>query len=316
MPPLDKAAKKAAYFSKLIELIETHPNVLIVHADFVGSKQLQGIRIELRGRAVVLMGKNTMIRTCLRQNKDKYPDLGLDKLVNVVKGNIGFIFCIAPVDEVREVISKAVVPAAAKAGVISPIDVHIPAGACGLDPSNTNFFQALNIATKIVKGQIELLTEVKLLKVGVKVTLSEQVLLQKLNYKPFFYGLELLQVYQNGSVFDASVLDITDEILMAKWASGVANMAGLSRQIGVPTAASLPHAIAAGFKNIAALVSDLDYNFKEIETIKEYLADPSKFAFAAAAAAPAAGGAGAAVAAAPVVEEEEEEEDMEFDLFG
>merc|ERR1719361_1184247 len=171
------------------------------------------------------MGKNTMIRTALRQAKDKYPDLGLEKLVATARGNIGFIFCIGSMDEVREVIANHKVPAMAKAGVVSSCDVVLPSGPCGLDPSNTNFFQALNIATKIVKGAIELLNEVTLLKEGQKVQLSEQVLLQKLNIKPFFYGLQLMHVYQNGSVFDASVLDITDAILMTKWASAVSNLA-------------------------------------------------------------------------------------------
>lgn len=314
MVSAEKAEKKRQYFAKLIDLIQRYPNILIVGADHVGSKQLQNIRIALRGSAVVLMGKNTMIRTALRQAKDKYPDLGLEKLIGTAKGNVGFIFCINGMDEVREVIANNKVPAMAKAGVISTCDVVLPSGPCGLDPSNTNFFQALNIATKIVKGAIELLSEVKLLTTGQKVQLSEQVLLQKLGIKPFFYGLSLQSVYQNGSVFSASVLDITDDILMAKWSAAVSNLAAVSREVGVPTTASLPHAITCGFKNIAALVSELDYTFKEVETVKEFIADPSKFA--------SVGGGGGAAAAAPqaaavaAVVEEEEEEDMEFDLFG
>lgn len=314
MPNAEKLAKKNLYFDKLMGLIQDYPNIMIVHADYVGSKQLQEIRIDLRGRAVVLMGKNTMIRTCLRMNKDKYPELGLDKLVNSIRGNIGFIFCIAPMDEVRAVMEAKKVPAAAKAGVISTAAVALPAGNTGLDPSNTNFFQALNIATKIVKGQIELINEVKILNVGDKVSLSQQVLLSKLNIRPFEYGLVLLQVYQNGSVFDAAVLDITDAVLMTKWAAGVANVAAFSREIGVPTAASLPHMISGGFKNIAALVSDIDFTFKEVEVVKQFLADPSAFASAAPAA--QSGGDAPKAAAAAAVVEEEEEEDMEFDLFG
>merc|ERR1719453_1181044 len=105
MPKLDKKQKKQVYFTKLIDLITNCSDVLIVHADYVGSKQLQQIRIQLRGKAEVLMGKNTMIRTFLRQNQDEYPELGLDKLRQAMRGNVGFIFCNnAPISEVREVI--------------------------------------------------------------------------------------------------------------------------------------------------------------------------------------------------------------------
>ena len=67
------------------------------------------------------------------------------------------------------------VPAGAKAGVIAPIDVKLPAGATGLDPSQTNFFQTLNIPTKIVKGSIELTTEQTVCQQGKKITASQAV---------------------------------------------------------------------------------------------------------------------------------------------
>ena len=66
-------------------------------------------------------------------------------------------------------------PAGAKAGVIAPIDVKLPAGPTGLDPSQTNFFQTLNIPTKIVKGTIELTTEQTVCQAGKKITASQAV---------------------------------------------------------------------------------------------------------------------------------------------
>merc|ERR1712187_89029 len=97
--------------------------------------------------------------------------------------------------------------------------------------------------------------------------------------------------------------------------------AAFSREIGIPTEAGLPHALGNAFKNVAALVGDIDFEFKEVEEVKKFLADPEAYAAAnPAAAAPAAGGGGGGGAAKKeekkVVEEEEEEEDVDFDLFG
>ena len=86
---------------------------------------------------------------------------------------------------VRDAILACKVPAAAKAGGLAPTDVFVPAGPTGLDPSQTAFFQSLNIATKIVKGAIEIINEVHLLKPGERVGNSEVSLLSKLNIKPF-----------------------------------------------------------------------------------------------------------------------------------
>merc|ERR1719240_995102 len=210
----------------------------------------------------------------------------------MVKGNIGFIFATnCTLDSIRSVLGEHRLPAAAKAGQISNVAYSLPAGPTGMDPSQTSFFQALNIGTKIVKGQIELTSEFPILKIGVKVSVSEQVLLTKLGVKPFEYGMEVMMVFQDGTVFDAAVLDISDSVLIGKFMTGVANMAAFSREVGIPTEAGLPHAFGNAFKNVAALVGDIDFEFKEVEEVKKFLADPAAYAAAnPVAAAPAAGG--------------------------
>jgi len=286
----------------------------------VGSKQMQDIRMELRGSAVVLMGKNTMIRKALSMGQEKYPDAGMETLRSNIRGNMGFIFATnCTLDDIRNCLKKYRAKAAAKSGQISMVDLSIPAGPTGMDPSQTSFFQALNIGTKIVKGQIELATEFQLLKIGDKVSASGAILLQKLNIMPFEYGMEVKQVYQDATVFDAAVLDIKESILIQKFMAGIANMAAFSREVGIPTEAGLPHMFGNAFKNIAALVADLDFTFKEVEEVKKFLEDPDAYAAAnPVAAAPAAAAAAPAAAKKEEkkAEEEEEEEDVDFDLFG
>jgi hypothetical protein len=64
----------------------------------------------------------------------------------------------------------------------------------GQDAQKTSFFQALNIPTKIARGTIEIMTEVRLLETGDRVGPSESALLNMLGISPFAYGIELLQV--------------------------------------------------------------------------------------------------------------------------
>jgi len=323
MPNAEKLAKKQAYFDKLIDLCVNHPNALLVGVDHVASKTMQNIRMEFRGKAVVLMGKNTMIRKGLQIGHERHPEAGMDKLRAAINGNMGFIFATnTTLDGIREVLKKHVRSAAAKSGQNSNVDLNLPSGPTGMDPSQTSFFQALNIGTKIVKGQIELVSEFPILKIGDKVSPSAAVLLNKLNIKPFEYGMEVQQVFQDGSVFAAAVLDIKDEVLIQKFLAGIANMAAFSREVGIPTEAGLPHAFGNAFKNIAALIADADFTFKEVEEVKKFLEDPDAYAAAnPVAAAPAAGAAAADAGGAKkeekkAVEEEEEEEEVDFDLFG
>ena len=75
----------------------------------------------------------------------------------------------------------------------------------------------------------------------------------------------------------------------------------------------MPHSIVSGFKNVASVCLEADIDIPQIQTIKEYLADPSKFA---AAAAPAATEEEKPAEAEKKEESEEEsDEDMGFGLF-
>merc|ERR1719219_3217750 len=237
-----------------------------------------------------------------------------------MKGNVGFIFNTnSSLDEIREIVGKHKKSSGAKSGQMSNVDLALPAGPTGMDPSQTSFFQALNIGTKIVKGQIELVSEFKILHKDEKVSPSAAVLLTKLGIKPFEYQMSVKSVFADGSVFDAAVLDIKDDALIGKFLSGVANMAAFSRELGIPTAAGLPHAMGNAFRNVASLVAEADFTFKEVEKVKEFLADPEAFA----AANPTSSGPTTSApteekkeTAAAVAVVEEEEEDMDFDLFG
>jgi hypothetical protein len=52
-------------------------------------------------------------------------------------------------------------------------------------------------------------SDVHLIKAGDKVGASEAALLGKLGVKPFKYGLEVVKVYDSGSLFEPAVLEIT-----------------------------------------------------------------------------------------------------------
>merc|ERR1711915_1159041 len=246
-----------------------------------------------------------MIRKAIRGHLENIPSL--EKLLPHIVQNIGFVFTNEDLCEIREKLLENKKRAPARAGAIAPLPVVIPAQNTGLGPEKTSFFQALQIPTKISRGTIEIVNDVQLLKEGDKVGASEAALLNMLNISPFTYGLVVQQVYDQGTVFSPKVLDITDEDLLKTFQRGLANVASVSLAIGFPTIASVPHSIVNGFKNLLAIAAVTDINFKEAATLKEFLADPSKFA--AAAAAPAAAAAAAPKEEAKKEEEPEEESD-------
>ncbi|XP_054941031.1 60S acidic ribosomal protein P0-like [Physeter macrocephalus] len=263
------------------------------------------------------MGKNTMMRKAIREHLENSP--ALEKLLPHIRGNVGFVFTKEDLTEIRDMLLANKVPAAARAGAIAPCEVTVPAQNIGLGPEKTSFFQALGITTKISRGTIEILSDVQLIKTGDKVGASEATLLNMLNISPFSFGLVIQQVFDNGSIYNPEVLDITEEALHSRFLEGVRNVASICLQIGYPAVASVPHSIISGYKWVLALSVETDYTFPLAEKVKAFLADPSAFvAVAPVAAASTAAPAAAAAAPAKVEakeESEESDEDMGFGLF-
>jgi len=314
--PLSKT-KKTEYFEKMTRMLGTYDKVFVVGVDNVGSQQMNATRKSMRGKAEILMGKNTLMRKVLKDFLEANPGHFWENIEEKMSGNVGFVFTNYDLPKVRDMILANRVPAPARVGAVSPVDVVVPAGPTGCDPGQTNFFQVLQIPTKIVKGQIEITTPVNLIKTGDKVGSSEAALLQKLNIRPFSYGLSIDCVYDHGSMFSVAVLDIDEKYLAAAFHRALSQVAAVSLQIGYPTQASLPHSIANAFKSLVAVTVNLDnYTFKQAEPFKAFLKDPSAFAVAA----PAGGAAAAAPAAAaePAKPKVEEVDALDggMDMFG
>merc|ERR1712125_280380 len=289
--------RKEEYCEKLRALFTKYNKILVVGADNVGSSHMQSIRQSIRGKGVLLMGKNTMVRRVIRTEFEQFAPL-----LPSLEGNVGLLFSDSDLSELRDTVLSHKVGAPAKAGAIAPCSVTIPAGDTGLEPTQTAFLQALNIASRINKGQIMILNDVKLIEEGEKVGASQATLLQKLKINPFSYGLTVQVIFDDGSTYAPSVLDLNFDVLSKKLNFAATRIACVS--------------LARGFKNLLSIAVSTDIDFERANEIKGLLnMDPEALAAMVAASAPAAAETKADAPAAVEEEEEESDEDMGFGLF-
>jgi len=310
--------RKIDYFERVSKLLNEYNKVLVVTVDNVGSAHMQSIRKMLRGKGVLLMGKNTLLRKSMREFIQRGHS-ELEGLIGQIYGNVGLVFVKNDLQEVKTLLVGNTVGAFAKVGSVSPIQVIVPKGDTGMDPSKTSFFQALSIQTKINKGKIEIMNDVSLLQKGDKVGASQAVLLQMLAIKPFNYGCKITTVYDNGQVIPVALFDMTDDIILGRIRTGVARIAALSLQIGHPTIASIPHSVAKGYSTLVSIALATSATFKQVEQLKALLSDPEALKKAQAAAAASAGGgssSGGAAATTPAKPDEKKKKDDDDDEGG
>lgn len=231
----------------------------------------------------------------------------LKLIYDMLVGNVGMIWTNGDLSEIKTILDSQVRAAPAKVGSIAPSDVVVPAGPTGLDPKQTEFFQALSIPTKIVKAQIEIVNDVQIITADEKVGNSQAALLNKLKIMPFEFKMYIRKVLDNGTIFDAAVLSITEDDILGAFGKAAANVTAASLGSGYVVGPAVPHLIMNAFKNLAAISFATDFSFPQAAALK-----------AAASAGPATTAAAGGAAAAEKEEEPEEEEEVEMgmDLFG
>jgi large subunit ribosomal protein LP0 len=178
-----------------------------------------------------------------------------------------------------------------------------------MEPGKTSFFQALGVPTKIARGTIEITTDLKLVEAGSKVGASEATLLNMLNISPFTYGMNIVQIYDEGQAFSPAVLDIGEEQLLSFLQSAIRTITSISLATNFPTLPSIIHSIANSYKKLLAIAIETDYSWSGIGELKDRIANPDAYAAAAAPVAPAE----TAAEGKPKGEEKEESEEESED---
>jgi len=309
------SAKKVAFVEKFNHYLDTYKTIVVAQADNVKSQQFHNARKALRAiDSQMLAGKNTVFRRALKDrlkaNNNEANQKFVDVLMPLLKWNVVMVFNNDQASEVYQILKDNRVQAPARAGSTAPLEVWVPAGNTGLEPTKTQIFQQLNIPTKIVKQSVEILKDILLIKKDSKVGASEAGLLVMLNIRPFHYGLDVLAVYDDGLTYGPEVLSITEDDFKSKLEGGIANVKALAAGANYTTAQTLPTAIQSALKELIALSVGCE-SFVPSK-IGGLVSDIREGKVAAAAPAPAPAAAKEEKAAAPPPEEEEEDDDEMF----
>jgi large subunit ribosomal protein LP0 len=322
----EKRERKREIINKIYEKVGKYRSIIIVSLTNVSSNQVQQARFQLRKKkSEIIIGKNTVLRKAinirLADPDENDPDYDrrravftklpqIEALLGLCKGKIGLIFTDEAIFDLKTIIEGNRVPAPARVGTFAPADFILPPGPTGLDPSQISFFHVLQIPTKIQKQQIEITKEVQVCAKGRKIGNSEAALLQKLNIKPFSYGMEIKHVFDvsEGVILAPEVFSAPPSEIITRFQNHLRNITALSLQLGLPNQASLPHSIIGAFKNLAAIGLVTGYKFKQLDNLSSG---------GSAAAAPTTTAAAPKEAPKAVVEEKVEEADVDMgDLFG
>src|SRR5208283_3646425 len=147
------AAWKKEIYSDLVELLQKYPVVAVADLQKVRSSQIQEIRKKLRGKAELIVAKNTILRKAAEQLTDERSNL--DKFAEGVSGSKVLIFTQMNPFELILFLNRNKVRVPAKGGDIASSEIMVPAGNTGLQPGPViSEFNEAKVQTRIESGSI------------------------------------------------------------------------------------------------------------------------------------------------------------------
>jgi large subunit ribosomal protein L10 len=230
----EPSEKKKQVVSEFRRLIEEYPIVGTLDMENLPTKQLQNMRAQLRDTVVIKMTKRRLIRIALEEEKEKKP--GIEKLEENLKGMPALLFTKENPFSLYAKLKKNKSTAPAKAGQKAPKDIIVPAGPTPFAPGPIiGELGKFRIKTGIEDGKVAVKEDTVVVKEGEEISAELAGILARLGIEPMEIGLDLVCVYEDGSIFKRDILDIDVDDYYAKVQAAAAEVFNLAIFASIPT---------------------------------------------------------------------------------
>ena len=240
------ASWKYEFVDKLVKLGEKYPVIGLVRINNIPAPQMQKMRRNLRGHAVLVVSKNNLIKIALEKMNKK----GISGLSQFIDGQIGMIFTDFDAFKLVKILDRSRTKAPAKGGEIAPEDIVVHEGETPFKPGPMiSELQKAGIPAAVQKGKIVVKKDTVVVKKGEVINPQVAQVLTKLEIYPLTVGLELLGAYEDEMIFPREVLEVSVEEIHGKILNAVQNAINLSVNAKYPTSLSIGILVGEAYRN-------------------------------------------------------------------
>lgn len=186
----------------------------ILDVEGLPAPQFQRIRASLKKNAEVLIVKKNLIKLVLGELEKTYP--GIKELESSMNGIVGLVFTNDNPFTLYKFVKKNKSAAPAKAGSVAPKDIIVPAGPTSFAPGPIiGELGAFKIKAGINAGKVEIKEDSIVAKEGDVITAKLAGILTRLGIEPMEVGLNIKAVFEEGTLYTRSVLDVDEDAILA-----------------------------------------------------------------------------------------------------
>ncbi|HIH69470.1 50S ribosomal protein L10 [Methermicoccus shengliensis] len=246
--------------STLKKLLSEYPVVALAGVFGIPARQMQQIRRELRGTALLKMSRNTLISRALDELGGEYP-----KLKEYLEEQTMLVFTRLNPFKLYRVLEASKTPAPIKGGMTAPRDIVVSEGPTSFAPGPVvGELQRIGIPAAIEGGKVVIRESKTVARAGEVVSDELATMLTKLEIYPMEIGLTLRAALEDGVVFTSSELAIDVEQYVSQLAWGASAAFNLAVNIAHPTAETVPVLLSMAASNALKLAAEAELFVPEV----------------------------------------------------
>lgn len=252
---------KPVELKKITELIQKYKIIGILDMHKLPTKQAQQIKKSLEGKAVFRMSKKSMLTKALEATKLE----NITELTKKIKHEPALILTNDNPFKIFATLKKSRMPSSAKPGDVARSDIIIPKGPTTLSPGPAiTTLQKVGLKTSVQGGKIAVLADKVACKAGETITADMVSVFSLLKIEPMEIGIDVVAAYEDGIVYDKSVLDVDVETYTKDLMDCVHKAVNLSVNAGYPTKLTIDMMIQKAFneaKNLCIEANVIEKDF-------------------------------------------------------
>lgn len=252
--------KKKLAVEQLKSEFKKYPVIGIVDMYKLPAKQLQEIKDSLRGRAVIRMAKKSAIKLAIEGAGIS----GLSSLEKEIRNLPALLLSDVDPFELARVIDSSKSSVAAKAGDIATKEIVIKAGPTSLKPGPViGELQRIKLPAGVDGDKITIKKDTVVVKEGEQISKPVADVLMKLGIEPLEISLNLVAVYDRGTIYGKSILFIPREKYESDMINAYRCAFSLALNIGHMTEATLPILLAKAYREAMSLALEANIVTKD-----------------------------------------------------
>lgn len=249
------------------EQLKKYPVIGILDMFKLPASQLHQIRTKLRGKAMIRMVKKRLIILALKEAGLR----GGESLSELLQGEPALLLSEHDPFKLARMIAENKSEAPAKEGDIAPRDIMITAGPTSLPPGPViGELQKAKIPAMIEGEKIHVREDTVVAREGDEIDGLLAGVLAKLGITPMEIGLNLLAVWESGTVYGKDILFIPQERYVQDLVSAHQSAFNLAYNAGYPTKDTLPLLLGKAHQEAMNLAMGADILTRE--TVEPLLA--------------------------------------------